>query len=160
VSTVLSPDERAFRAHLETARFLSGADAGQWRILSIDWPIVFVALSAAPRINSPSEYVLRVDACGYPTTSATACVWDLSTNAALLAEERPAGHIADQVFRTDWSNGEALYAPWDRMALPGHEAWATSHPELLWTPDRDFTFYLENVWEVLNADDYTGKRSA
>lgn len=154
------PDERALRAHIQSPRFTAGADAGRWRVIKVEWPIVLVAVSAAAREGSPSEYYLRLTVDGYPGAGITATPWDTTTNAQLAEAARPAGVIAGWVFRVDWNAGTALYAPWDRTAMPGHVGWASTHPGQIWTPQRDLTFFLECVWEVLNADDYKGSKAS
>jgi hypothetical protein len=160
MSPSIDPDQRAFAAHRRSARFLAGVDAGRWRVVKSEWPIVLVAVAAAPRPGSPAEYFLRLTADGYPTAGITAAPWDPEADTLLAAEDRPTGEIAGHVFRSDWNGGTALYAPWDRVALPGHTDWPTTHPTQVWTPARDLTFFLECVWEVLNSDDYKGKAVA
>ncbi|MCY3893331.1 MAG: hypothetical protein OXF61_00195 [Acidimicrobiaceae bacterium] len=152
----MAPDERALRAALESAAFQSGVDGGRWRLVDVAWPIGSFAVTAAARPNSPSEYGLRIDLSGYPQQPPTATPWDLELDARLTAEKRPKGFRAERVFRTDWEEGRALYAPWDRVALSGHSAWLDRHPEDAWHPERDIAFFLGRVHELLNADDYTG----
>jgi hypothetical protein len=152
----LSPAERTVRAHLNGARFQSGIDEGWWRLLSLDWPNALIAVSAAPRENGPPEFVLRFDLSGYPQPGPTAGLWDLSTNALLAPELRPKGDPAGHVFRTNWENGRALYAPWDHVALDTHGDWPQKHPRQAWHARRDLTFYLVNTWDVLNNDGYLG----
>lgn len=155
---VIAPDERALREHLRGGRFLSGAAEGRWRLISVDWPIAIVAVSAAPRPSSPKEFVLRFEVGGYPNTTPTGGIWDLAANTSLPADRRPKGERAAQLFRSDgWVGGAtAMYAPWDRMGLQGHADWAQKHPHDAWNPQRDLSFILAKVHEVLNADDYLG----
>jgi hypothetical protein len=151
-----SPDERALAADLAGARFRDGASRGFWRVLSLEWPFLLVAVSAAPRSGAPGEFVLKIECSGYPTQAPTACPWDTETNAVLPAEKRPKGERAEQVFRSDWENGRALYAPWDRVALSGHSEWPARHARSMWHAHRDITFFLTNVYELVNDDDYRG----
>lgn len=155
--TVIAPDERAFRAHIESARFQSGIDDGRWRLVSTEWPIAFVAVAAASREGAPDEYVLRFELAGYPEVAPSAGAWDPETGTLLAPEHRPKGGQADLVFRSDWENGRALYAPYDRVAVESHgEDWANRYPLSRWTPRRDLTFFLSNVFDVLNDDEYLG----
>ena len=55
----LGPDERAVRAHLCSARFQSGVDGGRWRLISIAWPHVFVAVAAARRCTERVYAAIR-----------------------------------------------------------------------------------------------------
>jgi hypothetical protein len=61
------------------------------------------------------------------------------------------------VFRRDgWNQGVALYAPFDRVAADGHCDWAAKHPHLIWHAGRNISFYLEQVYDILNGADYVG----
>lgn len=151
----LGPDERAVRAHLCSARFQSGVDGGRWRLISIAWPHVFVAVAAAPREGAPSEFTLRFDLTGYPQ-SATAGIWDCGTNALLAAGLRPKGGRVTQIFRSDWEGGRALYAAWDSVAVNTHSDWPQLHPREAWNSGRDLTFYLTNVFDLFHDDGYLG----
>lgn len=155
---MVAPDERTFRAHLDGGRFRAGVAAGRWRLVEVGWPHSLIAVSAAERANSPSEFVLRLEANGYSTIAPTGSVWDVETNTWLAPERRPKGERAAQLFRTDgWAGGAtAMYAPWDRVGLASHPDWAQKHPLEAWNPTRDISFVLTNVHDVLNADDYLG----
>ena len=153
----MSPDERVFRAHLTSARFREGVERGRWRVVGeVTWPVVLVAIAAAPRVNAPCEYVLRIDLSGYPETAPTAMPWNLATGGALKEEERPKGTQVSHVFRTDWESGRALYAPFDRVALSAHPNWRTTHPRRAWDSSKDLAWLLQVLHEMLNNDDYTG----
>lgn len=158
ITTVMAPDERALREHLLGGRFQSGVAAGRWRLITVNWPVAMVAVSAAKRPGSPPEFVLRFQLDGYPHATPTGGLWDIDTNASLSADRRPKGNRAAQLFRTDgWAGGAtAMYAPWDRMGIQAHADWAEKYPHDAWNSTRDLSFILSNVHEVLNADDYLG----
>lgn len=153
---IMSPDERAARAALDSPRFLSGADAGRWRLASLEWPIAVCAVSAAPRANAPNEYGLRIDLSGYPQHAPTAEPWCLNQGMRLPPDQRPKGERVGHAFRTDWEEGRALYVPYDRVALSGHPGWPSRHRAYVWHPERDIAFFLGCVHELLNNDDYLG----
>jgi hypothetical protein len=157
-SVVVAPDERALREHLRGGRFQSGVAAGHWRLIFVNWPVTMVAVSAAKYPDSPVEFVLRFELCGYPHTAPTGGLWDLETDTSLPTDRRPMGERAAQLFRTDgWAGGAtAMYAPWDRVGLQAHPDWAQKYPHDAWNPTRDLGFVLVKVHEVLNADDYLG----
>lgn len=153
----MSPDERAFREHLTSARFQEGLLRGRWWIVGdVGWPVVLVAVAAAPRDSAPSEYVLRFDLAGYPETAPTATPWNRATGEVLEQELRPKGENAGHVFRTDWEHGKALYAPFDRVALNSHPDWKRRYPRRAWDSSKDLTWLLQILHEMLNNDDYTG----
>ena len=154
----MAPDERALRAHLDSARFQAGLEAGRWRLISLVWPIAIVGVSAAQREDAPSEFAIRFELAGYPNTTPTGGLWDVDSDVSLAPEVRPKGERVAMMFRSDgWAGGAtAMYAPWDRIALETHANWAQEAPRLAWHSGRDLTFILDNLHEVLNADDYLG----
>ena len=153
----MSPDERVFREHVTSARFQEGVERGRWQMVGdIAWPVVMIAIAAGPRGRSPSKYVLRFDLTGYPETAPTATPWNLDTRDALEPALRPKGERVGHIFRTDWENGQALYAPFDRVALDSHPDWRNQHPRQVWDSSKDLAWLLQILHEMLNNDDYTG----
>lgn len=155
-TVVIGPDQRALEDHLRAARFQAGVEGDRWRLISLTWPIAMIAVSAAERPEGPKEFVLKFELSGYPAVGPTACPWDLDGDVILPAAKRPKGARVGHIFRTDWENGEALYGPWDRRAADGHQDWPAKYPRYIWNARRDLTFYLTNVHDALNCDDYTG----
>lgn len=153
----MAPDEKALRAHLESGRFLAGEARKRWRLISMDWPAVLIAVAA----RDGSEYVLRFDCSGYPQNPPTARLWDADKNAPLELSLWPkgSGRVA-AVFRNDWKGGIALYLPCDRVAIEGHDNWRTEHASKIWNPSKGITQYVEIVHELLQSRDYTARAAA
>ena len=150
------PDQRAFEADANAPAFLAGVYRGDWTIDSVDWPKVQITIAAAPREGASDSFTLRCDLTNYPAQAPTATPWDLETATLLPQSKRPKGERVGMVFRFDWEQGRALYAPYDRVALVGHPGWATDHPRYLWTATRDLAWWVERVWDLLNSDVYEG----
>lgn len=149
-------DEQVFRQHLAGPRFQEGVDRKRWRLVGeIAWPHAVIAVSAAPREGAPEEFFLRFDLTGYPAMP-TAMPWDPEAGAMLAPNKRPKGPRVGHLFRTNWNNGTALYAPYDRVAWNGHENWRQTHPRELWENSPEITHILRNVHHLLNAEDYAG----
>jgi hypothetical protein len=151
----MAPDELAFREHAAAALFQQGVDRGYWRLLTVAWPHVVIAISAAPRPDSPEEFFFRFQLDGYPAVG-TACPIDIKTNETLQEEKRPKGEIVGFAFRPDWENGEALYVPWDRRAINTHPEWSSKYAGRLWENERGIISYLRRTHDLLNSEDYQG----
>lgn len=153
----MSPDERSFREHVKSPQFQNGLGRGRWKMVGdMAWPNVMIAVSAGQREGAPSEYVLRFDLTGYPETAPTATPWNPTTGDVLELALRPKGERVGYVFRADWENGRALYAPFDRVALDSHPDWRKQHPRRVWDSSKDLAWLLQILHEMLNNDDYTG----
>jgi hypothetical protein len=165
VDVPAAPDERSLLHHLTGASFRVGVADGKWSLCgcsvhqsseaaAVAWPYAFFAVAAAPRDHGPRTFTLRLELRGFPSTAPAGQPWHCATSQVLGPELLPKGGQAGEVFRSDWQGG-ALYAPWDRLAL-AHNDWAAKYPMSAWHTGRNIAFYLENVWQILNADDYSG----
>lgn len=154
MTNVPPPDAEAVKDHLASARFQQGVDAGRWRVVDQSWPTVTIAMASTDRGTGPSEFALRIDLTRYPHEAPTFEPWHAVEGRRLTATERPKGERAGHIFRSDWEDGRALYAPYDRVALTGHPDWANAYPRSVWHPTRDLTFALDHLWGVLNDADY------
>ena len=154
----MKPDEALFLANLEEAAFRSGVDRGRWGFPtgepSIEWPCCILWVQSETRFAESGRITLRFDLDGYPMKAPNAQPWDLEQYAMLPKEKWPKGPgNVSKVFNPGW-NSTALYAPCDRVAMVGHDAWKTSHAYWWWTPDKSITHYLEFVHRCLNPSDY------
>lgn len=153
-------DEQTFRAHVAGGPFQRGEDRGRWRLIEVAWPHGLIAVSAAARPECPREYVLRFELSNYPQDPPTAQPWDLARQCGLAPEEWPTGRArVPAAFNPGWRGATALYLPCDRLAIDGHSRWRTRYPWMLWSPAGDITQYLRIVHDLLNSDDYVGRRS-
>lgn len=154
---MMAPDEKSLRGDLEAGRFLAGEARKRWRLISVDWPAVLIAITA----RDGCEYVLRFDCSGYPQTPPTARLWDAERNAPLELSLWPkgGGRIA-AVFNSNWKSGTALYLPCDRTAIEGHDNWRSQYPSKIWNPSKGITQYLEIVHELLQSRDYAARTAA
>jgi len=161
MNVTVPPDRLLLEEDLAAPEFRCGEFEGRWRLVTIHWPYVVVAVSAAERPNAPAEYGFRFECSGYRQTAPTAQPWDLEANGALPVARWPTGrHILPSIFRPEWRNGTCLYLPCDRFSIEGHPDWHHQHPSRLWQPARGIVCYLEQIYELLNQSDYTGIRSA
>jgi hypothetical protein len=147
----VTPDEKTFRAHIESGRFLAGEIRGRWRLLLIAWPIALIGVTA----RDGREFVLRFECSNYPKSPPTARPWDVTNNAPLPFVNWPRGSgRVESVFRTSWKDGSALYLPCDRISIEGHDNWRNEHPSKIWNPEKGIVHYLEIVYDILQSRDY------
>jgi hypothetical protein len=143
----MSEGKELLEQHLRSARFLAGAARGRWRFVQLEWPQLFVEVSA----REGCGVVLKLECSGYPQQAPTAMPWDLGTGAMLSTSLWPRGGRVSNVFRPDWKNGTALYLPCDRQSIDGHPNWLTEYPSLIWKPDRGIVQYIETIHDLLQS---------
>jgi hypothetical protein len=161
MGTVVAPDLQLLDLDLAAAEFRSGVAEGRWRHVRTNWPHTQIAVSAAERPGSPAEFGFRFECVGYRQRAVTGRPWDLARDAPLPFAQWPAGRsLIPAVFRPDWKCGECLYLPCDRLSIEGHDNWRHEHPHRLWQPQRGIICYLEQIYDLLNQDDFTGLRGA
>lgn len=157
MNAVVPPDRALLERDLAAVEFRCGEFDGRWRHVATAWPHIVIAVSTAPRPNSPAEYGFRFECTGYPQSPVTAQPWDLAANAPLATSRWPTGRaIVPSVFRKEWKEGRCLYLPCDRMSIEGHANWHQEHPSRLWNPARGIVCYLEQLHDLLSSNDYTG----
>lgn len=134
---------------------------GKWGIVDAGplyptWPVVDIWVAAHEKVGSPDKYYFRFNLSGYPSTAPTACPWNIATNQKLAFDKWPKGGLlVSSVFRIEWFNRNALYAPCDRGAdLPGHSNWAQQHAEYYWQSTFTIHKYLRFLYEILHTGDY------
>jgi hypothetical protein len=149
----MKPNETLLKAHLESAPFLAGVDRGKWGLHgtldTIDFSFPVIWIKGDTRFVKDGRVYLRFDTAGYSQQAPNGCPWDLMNNGILPTSQWPRGDGVSVVFNPGW-NGRALYAPCDRLAMQGHEAWRSLCPQWWWQPDSTIVLYLEFVYACLN----------
>ena len=158
----LTLSEECFLEHVAGPEFQAGAAAGWWGLVTdeaVKWPYAVIWIAAPPRPNRPDRYYFRFLLQDYPTLGPTAMLWDPDLKAKLAADKRTkgTGDVAI-VFRTDWKEGEVLYAPWDRIAYDDHIAsgWPAKYASRAWKPTRTIVHYLRLTKELFDSDAHHG----
>lgn len=148
----LSPAERLFRFDVDNnARFVAGVVAGHWRLIAITWPYAVIVV-AVESSEIRREVALRFNLDGYKAQPPTAAPWDVDRDSILDPAEWPRGGDAlNRAFNPNWKR-TALYIPYDRAALPGHETWIATRPQYAWGPRCDIATYLRHVCRLLDDD--------
>jgi hypothetical protein len=161
---VKSNARRLIEAELASAEFRAGEIRGWWRLATpidqLQWPCVFTRVRAAPRPNSPDEWLVRWDVDNYTAQRCTGGFWDESKGEFLAAASWPKGREGSTVaavFKTQgWAApGRGFYHPWDRLAAPGHAEW--TDVSFNWRPEITLTDYISQFHRWLNCEDYRGQ---
>lgn len=147
---IVDPSAARVAADLLEGDFLSGRDAGRWRIISDAFPILDIAISATEPDGSVTEYGFRAELSNYPAQAPMVRIWDHKANAPLMTTRRPKGGTRVERTFQCWDS-DTVYRPWDRMTGP-HNNNATTFPHLAWRPERRLTFIFEDLHGILNSN--------
>ena len=147
---IVDPSSARVAADLEEGNFLSGRDAGRWRIVSYEFPRLDFAISAIEMDNKSSEYGFRAELSNYPAQAPLVRIWDHVSNTPLAVDRRPKGGGRVQKTFQKWGD-DTVYRPWDRMTGP-HNGNAAAFPHLAWHPDRRLSFIFEDLHGILNSN--------
>lgn len=147
---IADPSAARIAADLEEAAFLSGCDAGRWRIISNAFPILNFAISATEPDGTVKEYGFRAELSNFPAQAPMVRIWDHLRGAALAPGLRPKGGARVEKTFQHWGD-DTVYRPWDRMTGP-HGNNASNFPDLAWRPDRHLIFIFEDLHGILNSN--------
>lgn len=154
----MTADETLFLSDLQGIPFRSGMERGRWGFpddeARVVWPHCVLWIEADSRFAVQGRVALRFTLDGYPAMAPNAVPWDCDGDRPLAAGDWPSGPgNVSKVFNPNWNN-HALYAPCDRIAMQGHEAWKSNLGQWWWTPDSNLTLYLEFIHRCLNPLDH------
>lgn len=149
----MRPDEQALRHDLSSLPFRIGERRGKWGLRGIKFPFALFFIAAATVPKGPAGFLLRSECSGYSGVGPTSQLWHGGLDKPLADEFRPRTHQSTIEAFKDWQN--CLYHPIDRMARE-HNNWNHDFPEKLWMPDKDITFLLETVYDLLHSSEYVG----
>lgn len=153
------PAKTAIENDLAAPRFLAGMARNHWRLVSLNFPILVIAVAATETDGAACEYGFRFEVTGYPGVAPEVRIWDLEADLILPVARRPKGsHRVTEAFK-DWNSG-TVYRPWERQS-GAHGNWANTYVNLAWHPRRDISFVLEDLHGLLNSNALKGSyRSA
>jgi len=147
---IVDPSITRVAADLEQGDFLSGCDAGRWRIVSYEFPILNFAISATEPDGAASEYGFRAELSNYAAQAPMVRIWDHERNEPLDGERRPKGGPRVEKTFQCWGD-DTVYRPWDRKTGP-HGNNAAAFPHLAWNPERRLVFIFEDLHDILNSN--------
>lgn len=147
---IANPSLARVEADLQEGNFLSGLDAGRWRIVSYAFPILDFAISATDPDGKSNEYGFRAELSNFPAQAPLVRIWDHGTNAPLAHHLRPKGGTRVEITFQHWSS-DTVYRPWERMTGP-HNNNAGRYPHLAWRPEQRLAFIFEDLHGILNSN--------
>ncbi len=147
---VADPSIARVAADLEQGDFLGGCEAGHWRIVSFEFPILDFAISATEPDGTVSEYGFRADLSNYAAQAPMVRIWDHDGNVPLDVDRRPRGGPRVEKTFQHWGE-DTVYRPWDRKTGP-HNNNAGTFPHLAWNPERHLVFIFEDLHGILNSN--------
>ena len=149
-SVITDPSITHVAADLKKNDFLSGCDAGRWRIICNEFPILDFAISATEPDGTSSEYGFRAELSNYPGQAPMVQIWDHEKNTPLAVDRRPKGGARVEKTFQKWGK-DTVYRPWDRMTGP-HDNIAGKFPDFAWNPERRLIFIFEDLYGILNSN--------
>jgi hypothetical protein len=147
---IVDPSDARVAADLEEGNFLSGRDAGRWRLVSYNFPKLDFAITATEPNGDTTEYGFTAELTNYPAQAPLVRIWDLESNVPLAVERRPNGGGRIRTTFQKWGE-DTVYRPWDRMTGP-HNNNAINFPHLAWRPERHLAFIFEDLYGILNSN--------
>ena len=147
---IADPSIARVEADLEQGDYLSGRDAGRWRIISNEFPILDFAIPATEPDGTASEYGFRADLSNYPAQAPMVRIWDHERNTPLAPDRRPKGGARVEKTFQCWGD-DTVYRPWDRMTGT-HNNNAATFSHLAWNPERRLVFILDDLHGILNSN--------
>ena len=147
---IADPSIARVAADLAHGDFVSGCDAGHWRVVSYEFPILNFAIAATEPDGAASEYGFRAELSNFPAEAPMVQIWDHERNGLLAADRRPKGGSRVKQSFKHWQE-ETVYRPWDRKTGP-HGNNTAAYPHLAWKPERRLVFIFEDLHGILNSN--------
>lgn len=147
-----SPAEQTLDAHLDRMRFQAGVEKGRWRVLKYAFPHLYVNVAGIdPETGRSVNQDFHAECSNYPAAELFVERWqfnDDDSNGCLppAPKEGSPGYI-DAL--KEWGPGGGIYRAWQRHAAV-HNEWKTKRPDEAWNKDRDITFVMEKLYELVS----------
>ena len=147
---IADPGAARVAADLEDGDWTSGRDAGRWRVVAFNFPILDFTVSAVTPGGKSIEVGFKAELSNYPSQPPMVRIWDHALHGPLAQNLRPMGGPRIQTTFQLWTS-DTVYRPWDRLTGP-HNNNAALYPHLAWRPDRRLSFIFEDLHGILNSN--------
>jgi hypothetical protein len=145
------PDRKTYESHLCAFRFMVGIDQGRWVVLKSEFPNLYIRVIGKDDdsgITFTQDFHLVCD--GYPYPGPFVERWDFDANCRPSPVAHGSPGFVDAL--KDWSESGGIhggiYRGWQRIAST-HNGWAQKYPDQAWNKDRDLTFIMEKLYELV-----------
>lgn len=147
----LTPDRKSYESHLQAVRFLVGVEQGRWEVLNSDFPDLYVRVKGKDEESGISfSQDFHIECEGYPAPGPFVERWDYKENCRPPAISVGSPGFIDAL--KDWSEVSGIhggiYRGWQRTASI-HGDWANKYPDQAWNKERDLTFIMEKLYELV-----------
>lgn len=144
-----APDLITLNAHMARPRFIAGIETNRWEVVEQEGTNLAVRVFGRDYdsgLVAPMEFRLECD--GFPELGPHVYLWD---NAQKVRPTPPGQDmstpgVVDAL--KDWGRPGGIYRAWQRYAAD-HGDWRLKRPEEAWHRDRDITFILERLYEIV-----------
>lgn len=148
-----TPDKKTFELHLNSIRFIAGVEEGRWSVLESNFPHLYVRVNCRdPEAEVQFAYDFHLICDGYPLPGPFVERWNFITGCRPPAPATNHGSPGFVDALKDWSEVQdihgGIYRAWQRTAAP-HGDWAQKFPEQAWHRERDLTFIMERLYELV-----------
>lgn len=144
----MDPALERIQIDLDSASFGAGILRDQWKVESFDFPILMMIVKGTEPNQDRRWWRFRFELSCYPAKNPECKLWHLTENQPIVNDtERPKlknGSLNDSF--KNWGNG--VYRPWERMGATH----LTNAPLLNWSPTKDLTFCMGDLYDRLNAN--------
>jgi hypothetical protein len=161
--SVNSPAAMTLIAQLNTARFQCGVEEGRWSILALNFPHLYVRISAShPEREDAVHAEFHLICDDYPNPGPYVERWSSEANGRAAPPSVGSPGYIDAL--KDWDHGSGIhggiYRAWQRYAAL-HNDWTNKRPDQAWNSKRDIIFIMERLYDlVAEQADWLASRQA
>ena len=147
---IADPAAARVAADLAEADFVSGVQAGEWRVAAFTYPALDFFVMATEPDGTRAEYGFRAELTNFPAQAPMVRIWDHAANVPLAPVRRPRGNGRVNLAFQAWSS-DTVYRPWDRLSGP-HDSARASNLQHAWSPERQLSFIFRDLYDILNLN--------
>jgi hypothetical protein len=137
-------------AHMTRPRMIAGIETGRWEVLEQEGTNLAVRVFGRDYDSGlVVQMEFRLECDGLPELGPHVYLWDNAKKDRPTppAQEMSTPGVVDAL--KDWGRPGGIYRAWQRYAA-NHGDWHLKRPEEAWHRDRDITFIMERLYEIVS----------